>query len=65
LAEEDGVTLNQWVSIAVAQKISSAETAEAFFQRKSQGADQVDFLNILRNAPDRAPDPGDELEPVI
>jgi hypothetical protein len=61
LAEEDGVSLSQWVSIAVAQKISSVETAEAFFKRRSQGADQVDFLEILRNAPDRAPDPGDEI----
>jgi hypothetical protein len=61
LAEEDGVSLNQWVSVAVAQKISSVETAEAFFKRRSQGAEQVDFLEILRNAPDRARDPGDEL----
>jgi hypothetical protein len=64
LAEEDGVSLSQWVSIAVAQKISSIETAEAFFQRRSQGADKVDFLEILRNAPDRPPDPGDELVPM-
>jgi hypothetical protein len=62
LAEEDGVSLSQWVSIAVAQKISSVETAEEFFKRRSKGADSVDFLEILRNAPDRPPDPGDELE---
>jgi len=62
LAEEDGVSLSQWVSIAVAQKISSVETAEAFFKRRSQGMEQVDFLEILRSAPDRSPDPGDELE---
>jgi len=60
LAEEDGVSLNQWVSLAVAQ-ISSVETAEAFFKRRSQDADQVDFLEILRNAPDGTPDPGDDL----
>ena len=61
LAELDGVSLNQWVSLAVAQKIGSVETAEAFFKRRSQGAEQVDFLEILRSAPDRTPDPGDEL----
>ena len=61
LAEEDGVSLDQWVSVAVAQKISSVETAEAFFKRRSQGAEHVDFLEILRNAPDRQPDSGDEL----
>ena len=61
LAEEDGVSLNQRVSLAVAQKISSVETAEAFFKRRSQGAEKVDFLEILRSAPDRPADPGDEL----
>jgi hypothetical protein len=62
LAEEDGVSLSQWVTVAVAQKIGSIETAEAFFKRRSRGADKVDFLEILRNAPDRAPDQGDELQ---
>jgi hypothetical protein len=59
-AEKDGVSLNQWVSLAVAKKISSAETAAAFFIRRSQGAEQVDFLEILRNAPDRPSDPSDD-----
>jgi len=61
MANEDGISLNQWVSIAVAQKISSVETADAFFQRRAQSADTVDFLEILRNAPDIPPVPGDEL----
>jgi len=61
LAEEDAVSLNHWVSLAVAQKIGLVETAEAFFKRRSQGAADVDFLEMLRNAPDRTPDPGDEL----
>jgi predicted XRE-type DNA-binding protein len=42
------------------QEKESVETAEAFFKRRSQGSDKVDFLEILRNAPDRAPDRGDE-----
>lgn len=62
LAEEDGVSLDQWVAVAVAQKISSIETADEFFKRRSQGADQIDFLEILRNAPDRAPDAEDAME---
>jgi hypothetical protein len=62
LAEEDGLSLSQWVAIVVAQKIGSIETAEAFFKNRAQGADSVDFLEILRSAPDRKPDPGDELE---
>ncbi|HEV2135237.1 MAG TPA: hypothetical protein VGR47_13465 [Terracidiphilus sp.] len=62
LADEDGISLSQWVSIAVAQKIGALETAEEFFKRRAQGADQVDVLGILRNAPDRPADPGDEIE---
>ena len=62
LAKEDGLSLNQWVSIVIAQKIGSIETADEFFKRKAKSADQIDFLEILRNAPDRAPDPGDELD---
>jgi len=61
-ADEDGVSLDQWVSLAVAQKIGSAETVAEFFNRRSEGADPQKFLEILRSAPDRAPDPGDELE---
>ena len=62
LADEDGVSLSQWVSVAVAQKISSVETAEGFFKRRAEGARSADFLDILRNAPDRPADPGDELK---
>jgi hypothetical protein len=55
LAEEDGVSLNQWVSLAVAQKISSVETAEAFFKRRSQGAEQVDFWRFCATPPTAHP----------
>lgn len=62
MAQQDGLSLSQWVSIAVAQKISSVETAEAFFERRAQGTTAQEFLEILRNAPDRPAESGDELE---
>jgi hypothetical protein len=31
LAKEDGVSLNQWIATAVAQKIGAVETAALFF----------------------------------
>ena len=62
LADEDGVSLNQWVSLAVAQKIGSTETVAEFFGRRAEGAEPQRFLEILRSAPDRAPEPGDEVE---
>jgi len=42
--------------------MADKRTTEAFFERRSQGAEKVDFLEILRNSPDRAPESGDELQ---
>ena len=33
LAKEDGVSLNQWISVAIAQKIGVVETASDFLKR--------------------------------
>ncbi len=38
LAREDGVSLDIWVTSALAQKIGAVEIAAAFFQRRSAGA---------------------------
>lgn len=61
LAREDGVSLNQWIAAAVAQKVGAVQTAAGFFQRRGEGAKPGDLRAILARVPDRAPDPGDEL----
>jgi len=61
LAREDGVSLNQWISSAVAQKVGVVETAADFFKRRAAGAAPADLKNFLRAAPDVPPMPGDEL----
>jgi hypothetical protein len=61
LAKEDGVSLNQWIAVAVAQKIGVVETAEEFFARRKQGGDPRQLARFLRKAPDRVPDPEDVL----
>jgi hypothetical protein len=38
LAKEDGVSLNQWIAVAVAQKVGVAETAQEFFARRKGNA---------------------------
>jgi hypothetical protein len=38
LAKEDGVSLNQWIATAVAQKIGAVETAATFFRRRAGDA---------------------------
>jgi hypothetical protein len=61
LAKEDGVSLNQWIASAVAQKVGVVETAAEFLKRRADGASAQDFLDILSRVPDRPPEPGDEL----
>ena len=63
LAKEDGVSLNQWIASAVAQKVGAVETAAEFFRRRAGDARPEDLLAMLALIPDRAPDPGDELPP--
>jgi len=63
LAKEDGVSLNQWITAAVAQKVGAVETAAEFLKRRAGSATADDFAAILAKVPDRAPLPGDELPP--
>ena len=61
LAKEDGVSLNQWIVTAVAQKIGVVETAAEFFARRAAQDDSGDLSDILARVPDVPPMPGDEL----
>ncbi len=60
LAREDGVSLDIWVTSALAQKIGVVETAAEFFKRRASGASKG-LQHYLDMVPDVAPDPGDEL----
>jgi hypothetical protein len=61
LAKEDGVSLNQWITAAVAQKIGAVETAADFFKRLAGNASPEDLKAFLANSPDVPPEPGDEI----
>lgn len=60
LAREDGVSLNQWISSAVAEKVGAVETSNAFLKRRALDAKPEDLLWFLDNAADEPPIPGDE-----
>jgi hypothetical protein len=60
LAREDGVSLDIWVTSALAQKIGAVETAAEFFKRRAQGSGKG-LQYYLDMIPDAPPDPGDEL----
>jgi len=63
LAKQDGVSLNQWIATAVAQKIGVVETTAEFLKRRAGTATGAGLSEILRQVPDREPDAGDELPP--
>lgn len=60
LAKEDGVSLNQWIASAVAQKVGAVETAADFFRQRAGNTKPEDLHAFLTRAPDRTPDAGDE-----
>ncbi|MBK8631786.1 MAG: toxin-antitoxin system HicB family antitoxin [Sphingomonadales bacterium] len=61
LAKEDGVSLNQWISVAIAQKIGVVETAADFLSRRAGKAKAADMLPFLDKAKREALPVGDEV----
>ncbi len=61
LAKEDGVSLNQWILVAIAQKIGVVETASDFLRRRAGKARPEDMLPFLDKAKREAPPVGDEV----
>ncbi len=62
LAREDGVSLNQWISVAVAQKIGAVETAADFLGRRAGAARPADLLPFLDAAKREPPAAADTLD---
>ena len=60
IASKEGVSINQFISSAVAEKISAIMTEE-YLQRRAKRAKKEDFRKILDKAPDRKPLHGDEI----
>ena len=56
LAKEDGVSLNQWIVSAVAQKIGAVETADDFLKARAGMARRGDLTRLLDRAPDVPPE---------
>ena len=54
LAKEDGVSLNQWIAVAVAEKVGVVEeTAPDFFKKRAAKATGEGLMKFLRTAPPR------------
>ncbi|MEN8264417.1 MAG: toxin-antitoxin system HicB family antitoxin [Nitrospirota bacterium] len=60
IAKKEGVSINQFISSAVSEKISALLT-EDYLKSRAKRARKKDFKNILDKVPDRKPLDGDEL----
>lgn len=61
LANKEGVSINQFIASAVAEKVSAIATEEYLLAR-AERADQSPFKAILAKVPTRQPLPGDEFD---
>lgn len=59
LARADGVSLNQWIAVAVAEKVGAVEAAAGLIDRIRGGANPSDLLPFLDNARKEPLLPGD------
>lgn len=62
VAEADGVALNQFINVAVAEKLSALRTAD-FFRERAERANIPRAKRILKRAGrGNPPAPGDEVD---
>jgi len=60
IAKRDGTSINQFIAIAVAEKISALET-EKFFAERAKQANMEEFRAILFRPGGEPPRTGDKL----
>ena len=61
LAKADGVSLNQFIAVAVAEKVGAIETADEFLRMRAAKAKPADLMKFLRQAPNVKPAEGDNI----
>jgi hypothetical protein len=62
LAAKESISINQFISTAVAEKMAALLTEE-YLEERARRADPAAFDRILARVPDVAPMPGDERHP--
>jgi hypothetical protein len=60
VAAEEGTTLNQFINVAVAEKLAALRTTRYFRERMAR-ADLETFDRLLASAREEPPRPGDEI----
>lgn len=60
LAQEEGISVNQFVMLAVAEKVAAISTIE-YLEKHAKRSNRERFLEILNKAPDVEPKESDRL----
>lgn len=60
LAARDGISIDQFVALAVAEKIS-ALTTERYLQERASRGNRSNYETVLAKVPDVEPEPHDHL----
>ena len=60
VAQEEGISVNQFVMLAVAEKVASISTIE-YLEKRAKRGNREKFLEILSKAPNVEPEEFDKL----
>jgi len=60
LAKREGISINQFISTALAEKLSALDTVE-YLEAKAARGSRASFLDALSSVPADKPSDGDEL----
>ena len=60
MAEKEGVSMNQFITLAVSEKVSSLLTVD-YMKERAKRADQKTFEELLEKVPDTEPEEFDKL----
>jgi len=61
LAQREGVSINQFITLAVAEKLSALTTEDYLAERAKRGS-RAKYEAVLAKVPDVEPEPYDQLD---
>ncbi|REJ89350.1 MAG: toxin-antitoxin system HicB family antitoxin [Planctomycetota bacterium] len=60
LAKQEGISINQFIASATAEKLAALLTAE-YLEERGQRGSRKEYEKVLQKVKSRPPQPGDEL----
>jgi hypothetical protein len=60
VAREEGISVNQFVMLAIAEKVTALSTIE-YLEKRAKGGSREKLLEVLNKVPDNEPEEADRL----